>query len=886
MLRNSKGCILFFALVIFLPSYFSFTISAQTIIKGKVTDTDGNPLSNLHVTIQRQGSVSILGFDITKADGSFIIISKTSLDTLVLKISSLAYQDFTIKIPNHSQELSINLKPEPKELKEITIKAQRVVKKGDTLSHLVAPYARKQDRTIADVLQRMPGIEVESSGRILYEGKAVSGVYVEGKNLLEQQYGILTQNLPHDKVATVEIIQNYEPVKILRDYSTSDKVILNFRLKNQVTLTGNASLAGGTPWLSYDLNIVPILFQPGLQSLFGVMANNTGKIYNIGKSYLNFDENRYDNPPKLMSPTPSGMPVLNIPADKYIDNSSFKFSGNVLTKLNNNWDLRLAYNRLIDKVNYSWDNVSNYYLPSDTLTFTEMNRFTSKNYNDDLKLNLKRNSDNFYSDNNIGIEWASLLQNGYKNRNNKLMNETYTSKPSNFFWNARYIFIVRKYPVEIYSYINHDRISDQTQKLSPGFLLLNAEPDSAKQTYGADRWSFETYTSFYAARNNFSFSLRAGISYQKYIINSDFKVLDTNFLINENDYLLKNDIKLSHLRNYFLPTVVYRTRNIWASVYAPVDLLIRKIDNLYEDISKVQNSVFVEPVFSFRYEFNGNMKLSGSVKRNYNLYDLFDYTTGYILRSPDFFVRNLTSPSKQIYPDNSLSLSLKYSEINTGITSQFSGSYSLQELNYITSDSLDRTGMHHLVVKELNHLRERGMLLFGISKYLPEAHLNFKLIVSGQFIKGKFIMSGFMTDSRNWVYTLNPLLSFYSDWFDFTWNLNWNKLLINNNLESGPSSISYLNQQFSFFKDFNDLGKTSINLTHYRLKSDDYFLLGAEFRYLIRSIKKYKVETGLLFNNILSQDFYRISELSTFYNSLTTIPLRAPQYMLFLRFNY
>ncbi|MGC8865190.1 MAG: hypothetical protein ACP5O2_05650 [Bacteroidales bacterium] len=541
------------------------------------------------------------------------------MDSLLLKISSVAYENFSIKIPNLSQELRIKLKPEPKELSEITIKAQRVVKKGDTLSHLVALYARQQDRTIADVLQRMPGIEVENSGRILYEGKAISGIYVEGKNLLEQQYGLLSQNLLYDRVASVEIIQNFEPVKILRSYSTSDKVILNFRIKNQVTLTGNAVVAGGMPWFDYDLNIVPILFQPGLQSLLGIMSHNSGKLSNIDNTYLNLNENRYDNPPKLLSPIPSSVPTLNIPPNKYVDNNSFKFSGNFLTKLNNNWDIRLTYNRQKDKVNYTWDRISNYYLPNDTLIFNEMNRFISNNTGDEIKLNLKRNSDNFNSDNNFGVEWDHWLQSGFRKRNGMLRNEDYTQKPSNVFWNARYIFNVWKYPVEFYTYLNHDKIANLIRRLSPGFLLQNVEPDSVKQSYDADRWSFGAYSSFFAAKKDFTYSLRAGISYQKYIILSDFKILDTNFHWEESDYLLKNHIQLSHVRNYLLPTVTYRTRHVWASFYTPVNFLIRRIDNYYEDLLLRQKSIFIEPVFSFQYEFSGNLQLNGTLKRTYNL---------------------------------------------------------------------------------------------------------------------------------------------------------------------------------------------------------------------------------------------------------------------------
>ena len=82
------------------------------------------------------------------------------------------------------------------ELKEIKIQADRILQKGsDTLVYNVAAFQSEQDAVLEDVLKKMPGIQVQESGRILYKGKPVDFT-IEGMDLLKGRYGIATKNIP------------------------------------------------------------------------------------------------------------------------------------------------------------------------------------------------------------------------------------------------------------------------------------------------------------------------------------------------------------------------------------------------------------------------------------------------------------------------------------------------------------------------------------------------------------------------------------------------------------------------------------------------------------------------------------------------------------------
>ena len=226
-MKMRRLIIFLFCLTTFLPVF------SQVIIEGKVKDVQNKPLSDIHVMVSMLHSDNIVGFNITTDEGQFRIHLRCVGDSVRIKTSSVSHEDFKAKIACKSQHLDIILKESVKDLKEITVKAKHVIKKGDTLSYLVKPFAREQDRTINEVIRRIPGIEVEPSGKILYEGTPISNLYVEGMDLMEDRYSLLTDNLPYDKVSTVEVITNHEPVKILQKYSTSGKVALNLKLRNK-----------------------------------------------------------------------------------------------------------------------------------------------------------------------------------------------------------------------------------------------------------------------------------------------------------------------------------------------------------------------------------------------------------------------------------------------------------------------------------------------------------------------------------------------------------------------------------------------------------------------------------------------------------------------------
>ncbi len=64
------------------------------------------------------------------------------------------------------------------------VKAPERRVKGDTIVYDVAAMTKAGDRNIEDVIKKIPGIQVDDSGGISYDGEPINHFYIEGLDLM------------------------------------------------------------------------------------------------------------------------------------------------------------------------------------------------------------------------------------------------------------------------------------------------------------------------------------------------------------------------------------------------------------------------------------------------------------------------------------------------------------------------------------------------------------------------------------------------------------------------------------------------------------------------------------------------------------------------------
>ena len=166
-----KNIILFF---LFIIGNFA---NAQ-FIKGNITDEDGKPLSSVSVLVKNQSTQLIEKFTITKLHGQFQLDLSEVNDTIYLEVYKLGYEKeyqsiikTDLKLEN---QINFVLSKSNVQLKEVLIKNTKPFTiKDDTVNYNVNHYKSDLDKSIEDVLKKMPGITVEDNGTIKYKNKPI-----------------------------------------------------------------------------------------------------------------------------------------------------------------------------------------------------------------------------------------------------------------------------------------------------------------------------------------------------------------------------------------------------------------------------------------------------------------------------------------------------------------------------------------------------------------------------------------------------------------------------------------------------------------------------------------------------------------------------------------
>ena len=254
------------------------TASAQGLTGRVVDAADGRPLAGA-ILLAADSTGRQAGYTTSAADGSFRLRPRQGMRAAWIDVSMMGYRAQRFDAARLPQE--IRLEASAVEIREVEIRAPRLSLRGDTVSYNVAGFTEAQDRTIADVLRKMPGIEVEKTGEIRYNGEAINKFYIEGMDMLDGRYSLATNNIAPQDVASVEVMENHQPIKALRDVLYSDRAALNLRLKKQARSHWTGTLRGAGGWSPDEAlgsgSAFAMRIAAQSQTMFNLKGDNTGE---------------------------------------------------------------------------------------------------------------------------------------------------------------------------------------------------------------------------------------------------------------------------------------------------------------------------------------------------------------------------------------------------------------------------------------------------------------------------------------------------------------------------------------------------------------------------------------------------------------------------------
>lgn len=212
--------------------------------------------------------------------GHFSFSINKEWKNITLEINSIGYISKTLNILyDQSYSSSIIMKADNILLDEVSIFVKRkVIQKGDTTKFILDDFSNHNETTVEDILKKLPGMTVDVNGNIKYNNKAIDRVLLEGDDLFDQNYKILTKNLSADLLSVAEVIDKYNPNTVLSGISKGEMQVLNLKLKNpnKIFTEGNLTLGGGIPGERFDNKLNLLEFSAKLKLIALGAMNNVG----------------------------------------------------------------------------------------------------------------------------------------------------------------------------------------------------------------------------------------------------------------------------------------------------------------------------------------------------------------------------------------------------------------------------------------------------------------------------------------------------------------------------------------------------------------------------------------------------------------------------------
>ena len=132
---------------------------------------------------------------------------------------------------------------------QITAQAQKVVLKEDTFIYNSAAYRTPEGSTIEELVKRLPGAQVDESGKITINGKEVKKILVDGKEFMTGDTKTAMKNIPTSIIDRVKAYdQQSDLTRVTGIDDGEEQTVLDFNTKEGMNkgLMANVDVSVGT----------------------------------------------------------------------------------------------------------------------------------------------------------------------------------------------------------------------------------------------------------------------------------------------------------------------------------------------------------------------------------------------------------------------------------------------------------------------------------------------------------------------------------------------------------------------------------------------------------------------------------------------------------------
>ena len=603
----------------------SVSAVAQVNVSGTVVDKDSNePLTGASVIVKGADG-KIKKYATSKGDGGFAM-SLPSVSGCRLEVSMMSFAKKTIPLDSVSFPLTVQLEPGTTLLKEVTVKADRIREQGDTITYNVGSFAQAHDRSIGDVLKRMPGIDVANNGKIQYQGEDINKFYIEGSDLLGGKYGIATNGISHEDVGAVEVMENHQPMQVLSGISFSDKAAINLKLKNKAKTTWSfhGDAGGGYSWQPdgaiWDGELFAMAVMPNFQNITTFKTNNIGEDLSAQATDF-FASRRGTDLSRYVGLSLPGVP--NLSRKRTLFNRSALVSTNALWKLGRG-EFKTQIDYSFSRITAEAANVTTYFLNDGNRVVTEDRNGVDRSHSLSGKFIYELNQKTAFINNTLktNIDWDNVCL----GVTGSLPNDQTASLPDYYVGND-FKLIKRFNGKHLVTFISRNEWESLPQTLSVSIndgVMRQQVKDHAFYTNESATYAFSV--------KGITISLEGGVK-------AYFRSLNTELpdMPEEIPGETTNVLNTNYLTVYATPKFEYWVKRVNFSLDAPVSFAHYTFDKALANRSEV----YFSPSLSMNWKPNNRFEMSVSGGTGRSPMDLNMIQPGYVMTDYRSFRRGV-----------------------------------------------------------------------------------------------------------------------------------------------------------------------------------------------------------------------------------------------------
>lgn len=233
---NTRCCIF----ILFLMLLTTVAYAQRGVeISGNVIDKKTNePIEQATVRLLGEKDSTMVGGVATSRKGQFVL-KNIKKGNYLLHISFVGYEPLfqPLRITGKTSKIKLGelfLNDGSIHLDEAVIvgKAPEVTINNDTIIYNADSYKVAEGSMLEDLLKKMPGVEVDSEGKITVNGKEIKKILIDGKEFFSDDPKVASKNLPSKMIDKVQVLDKLSDMAKMTGFDDGEEeTVINLTVK-------------------------------------------------------------------------------------------------------------------------------------------------------------------------------------------------------------------------------------------------------------------------------------------------------------------------------------------------------------------------------------------------------------------------------------------------------------------------------------------------------------------------------------------------------------------------------------------------------------------------------------------------------------------------------